>query len=132
MKNIKVRELLKKYNSLTEEMEATDYHMRLLKDKINDLKIKIPELREKSEEEIVNYFIDVYQKCDASNPEYDLDLDIEMTRIGLRTDDFWGGHSHSTYCDDFGVGNPTTSLYDDYVDLTNDEEHFSTLKKVKK
>ena len=113
-----IRELLKKNRLLTKKIINVDYHMDLLNYDVENFKYKIPQLREMTEAEVVNYIIDVYSKCDLNNPEYDSKIDEEMTRIALRTNVFYGGHNHNkwetgTFEDDYyGFGNDLMATYD--------------------
>ena len=125
---MKIAELLRKNNLITKEISIVNYHMNLLNCDVEELKIKIPELRDKSKEEIINYIIDIFDKCDQNSPNYDSDLDTEMTRLGMKTDVFNGGHCKSmwksdTFADDYyGFGNELTSIYDDYIDSTPNQK----------
>ncbi|MBQ2639709.1 MAG: hypothetical protein IJF92_02990 [Bacilli bacterium] len=66
--------------------------------------------------------------CDCDNKNYNYHIEDEFIRIGFKTDQFETGHCHNKWgslmSDDyFGFGNEPTSLYDDYVDETNDLKH---------
>ena len=119
---MKVRDLLNKQNLITKKIINIDYHMSLLRYDVDELKIRIPELKEKSEQEIIDFILDLYDKCDSTSPNYDAQFDEQITRMSLKADVFAGGHNHNiwnngTFHDDgFGFGSEPTSIYDDYVD----------------
>ena len=125
---MRVREFLKQNNVLNEEIKNVDFHMNLLNMNLDDLKSKIPELKDKSNIEILNYITMIFKKCDSLNPEYDSQLDTDMVRIGLKTDQFYVGHNYNiwnndTFTDDgFGLGTEFTSMYDDYIDSENERK----------
>lgn len=121
-----VKDLLKKKDLITKEIINIDYHMEFLKCDIKELKEKMPELREKTDEDLAYYIVDMYHKANASSENYDPELDEEMTRIGLKTNDFHDGKKCNKWNtgmfedDGFGFGNTVTDLYDDYIDAEND------------
>ena len=83
-----VMSVLKKCKLYSKELAKVDYHMDLLNCEISYLISKIPELNGKTDSEIADFLIEIYKKCDETNPEYDYYVDVAMTRIGLKTDDF--------------------------------------------
>ena len=114
---MKIVDLLRKRNLLTKEIYNINYHMDLLSCRIEDLEIKIPELKGKSEDELVVIIMDLFDKCNSLSPNYDSEVDLEMTRIGLKTDVFYGGHNRNKwlYDEDVCFGNES-NFYDDYID----------------
>jgi len=127
---MKVREFLIKNNVLNQEIGNVDFHMNLLNIDLDELKRRIPKLKEKNEQELLDYIIQIYKKCDSSNPEYDTNLDEQMVKIGLRLfDTIPGPYNRNKWNtglfedDGFGFGTEPTSLYDDYIDKTNDLEN---------
>ena len=124
---MKVKDFLSENNALSDEIRNVDYHMSLLYVDLDDLKNKIPELKDKNDQELLEYILWIYKVCNASDPEYDSEVDANMVRIGLKTDVFPGGHSHNkwstgTFADDgYGFGDEPTSIYDDYVDSENEK-----------
>lgn len=119
---MQIVDLLRKNNKLTKEIKNINFHFNLLTCDLEYFKMKIPALRDKSNEEIANFVVEVFNKCDSSKEEYDYKLDEEMTRIGLRTDVFNGRYTHNKWDeelfedDNFGFGQEITSIYDDYID----------------
>ena len=117
-----VKDFLRKYNVLSKEISNVDFHMNLLNVDLEELKLRIPELKGKNDQEVLKYLSLIFKKCDSSSPEYDSKLDEEMVRIGLRTDKFYGGHNNNIWNngmfhdDGFGFGAEPTSIYDDYTD----------------
>ena len=121
----RVVDLLRDKKLLTEDIKMVNYHMNLLKCTIEDLSMKVPELKGKNEDEIAAYVVNAFSKCDERNPEYDFKLDQEMTRIGLKTDDFYSDE----WCpkldreEKYGSSQTATQLYDDYVDAVAEIDH---------
>ncbi len=119
---MKIRELLKKQKLLTKKILLVNYHMNLLNCDVLELTNKIPALKDKSQEELSNFIVNIFNRCDQDSPNYDSKLDLEMTRFGMKTDMFIGGHckniwSYDTFSDDYyGFGDEVTSIYDDYID----------------
>lgn len=119
---MKVKDFLRKYNVLSKEISNVDFHMNLLNVDLEELKRRIPELKDKNDQEVLKYISLIFKKCDSSSPEYDSKLDEEMVRIGLRTDKFYGGHNNNIWNngmfhdDGFGFGTEPISIYDDYID----------------
>lgn len=120
---MKVKDFLRKYNVLSKEISNVDFHMNLLNIDLEELKRRIPELKDKNDQELLKYVSLIFKKCDSLNPEYDSKLDEEMVRIGLRTDKFYGGHKNGLFEDDgFEFNAELTSIYDDYIDIDNAAE----------
>ena len=115
-----IKDLLRKNNLLTKEISIVNYHMNLLNCDVEELKARIPKLRDKNDQEIINYIIDIFDKCDQNSANYDSKIDEEMTRIGMKTDVFYGRHCNSKWNRDtddyYGFGNEITSEYDNYID----------------
>lgn len=127
---MKVKDLLESRQLLSDEIQTVNFHMNLLHCKVDDLKAKFPELRNKSAEELANILVNIFHKCNASNEQYDPQLDEEMIRFGLKTNDFLGPHSTSKWDtgffedDDFGFGNRETNQYDGYLDSIDNDKRF--------
>ena len=62
---------------------------------VNEFKKNFCELKGKNDLEVLKFLMNIYQKCDSSNPNYDPIFDEEMTRIGLRTYAFYNAHNYS-------------------------------------
>ena len=83
---MKVKELLKKENMYDKSLSPIDYHMRLFYYDVSDLKNKFPELKNKNDQEVGQFILDIYDKCNSESPNYDSNFDMEITRMTLRTD----------------------------------------------
>lgn len=118
----KVRDVLRKNNLYTKQIENIIYHLNISNCSAEELLYSITQKVGLSSEEIARELYDLIMKCDSNNKDYDYKLDEEMTRFGTRTSVFYGGHCHNkwqtgTFEDDgFGFGTEITSLYDDYID----------------
>ncbi len=123
---MKVKDFLNKYGALNKEIRNIDYHISLLDMDIKKLKSRIPQLIEKSDQEVLNFILSIYKKCDSLSPDYDSKFDEEIVRMSLQTHVFNIYHNfednfpYDSYY--FEPNNPPTSLYDDYIDLENDRK----------
>ena len=119
---MKVGNLLKKYNLYDERIKNINYHLDIFTLDAEYLVFKVLGIKNLTEKELANILLELINKCDMKNPYYDAKIDEEMTRIGIGTDKFYGGHNHNiwnnnNFSDDgFGFGTEPTSLYDDYID----------------
>jgi len=121
-KQLLIRDLLKKYDMYGKKVINTDYHLNILNHNVNSVLSRLA--RENlveidpglSEEELAGLVLDLINKCDVQNQDYDSKLDEEMTRIGIATDKFRAFSNYSAWDDDFSCGTSFTSIYDDYVD----------------
>ncbi len=127
-RNKRVVDLLKERQLLNDEIADVNYHMNLLSCNVDYLNTKIPSLFDKDDNEIANFVVDVFTKCDARHESYDPKIDETMTRIGLKTDVFYPGKNPNLWNngmfhdDGFGFGTEATSIYDDYIDsMSNDD-----------
>ena len=123
---MKVKDFLNKYGALNKEIRNIDYHISLLDMDIKKLKSRIPQLIEKSDQEVLNFILSIYKKCDSLSPYYDSKFDEEIVRMSLQTHvfniypNFEDNFPYDNY--NFEPNNPSTSLYDDYIDLENDRK----------
>lgn len=130
-KKLIIENLLKKYGLYSEEIKNIDFHMNILKSDAKELVARLSrdglvslEI-ELTEEELAKLILELMLKCDVNNPNYNTKLDEEMTRIGMKTDHFLGGHNKNIWNngffedDGFGFGTEPTSIYDDYIDSQN-------------
>ena len=95
-----IKNFLKKYNSFDKDINRVDFHMGLFNYELDGLKYFFPELNGKNDKEILSFIKKIYRLCDSGNPEYDKEFDDNMVRFCLKTDKFYGGHSHSVYHSD--------------------------------
>lgn len=124
-----VRELFRKYNKFSKEIDTINFHLNVLNCNVDDLLarlrkdnvIDVP--KDIDEEKLSELIVRIIQRCNMDNPDYDSKLDEEMTRIGLKTDAFYGGHNKNKWNngglfedDYYGFGTSTSSSYDDYID----------------
>lgn len=127
---MKIRKLLTKHGVMSEKIENIDYHMNLLQYDITVLKNLFPDFKKTKEEEIVQFILEIFQKCDADNDKYDANLDEMITRYTLQTDNIYG--PRKTYKwdngglindDGFGFGqDPFSDEYYKMIDKENDRE----------
>lgn len=126
-KKLSVKELLQKYKLDDKDIYRINYHMSILSYDAKLLIFKILGINDMEEQEMANKIYEMILKCDATNPEYEQKLDEEMTRLGMKANQYYGGHSHSVrnyglFEDDgFGFGRTPGDIYDTYIDsLGND------------
>lgn len=125
---MKIKDLLIKNKLITKRIQALDNHLRLLNRDVEELKMKYPRLKNKSNEEISNYVVSIYNKCDATHPDFDSLIYEETLRFTLKTNSFPGGRypsgwNNELYIDDgYGFISESSSIYDDYIDSMADDE----------
>ena len=127
-KNLIIKNLLKKYGLYSGKISEINYHLNILDYNAEQLVMRLARNglivlpQNLSEEVLVKIVLDLILKCDINNPDYDPKIDEEMIRIGMKTDQFYGGHNHNIWAngmfhdDGFGFGTEPTSIYDDYID----------------
>ena len=113
---MKVRELLNSKHLMNKTIKEVDYHFHLLCREIKDLEMLFPSIKGKSEDELVYFFLDIFDRCNSSSNNYDSNLDMEVTRFCLKTDKFGGNHEMDTFEDDYDFGRKNSDIYDDYID----------------
>ena len=90
MSNIQVKNLLNKYNLYTKEIQHINYHLNVGWCNASMLVKKVVGLENLTEEELVQIVYGLILKCDSTREDYDYKIDEEMTRIGLKTNKFYG------------------------------------------
>ena len=132
-KNIKVNEILSKYNLLDKKLGAlAGNHLNILKKDFDEFiaflkKEGIIDISNcNTEKDFAQKIVEVIEKCDPSNPKYDDDVYMKVARYGNRYN-INTGHNHNIWAngmfsdDGFGLSNTNTDLYDDYIDNENDK-----------
>ena len=111
---------------MTAQIRLVNIHLELLEQDVRKLVQLRPELRGKEEQELLEYIVDLFDKCDAESPNYNYGIDQKTTRICLETDNFNTCRS-DRFCDDTGIpannaggGDTPGDGYDKYIDLEND------------
>ena len=122
---MKIIKLLKKNGVMSKRIEIVDYNMNLLHYDIAVLKKLFPDFKKTKEEEIVQFILEIFQKCDADNDKYDANLDEMITRYTLQTDKFPGQRKTNRW-DNGGLYKDDQSAwgdcYNNYIDNQNDRE----------
>ena len=120
--------LLDDYGLMSDYIKNINIHLEVLGQFVDLFKQYFPSLSEKNDEELATIIVDMIKKCDGLSPLYDPDIDRQMVRFGLGTGRYKGGHNsnkwyrETPFSDDYyGFGNAPTSIYDDFMDLSNEE-----------
>lgn len=141
---ISIYNLLKKYNLFDRKIANINYYVNIagrdavtvifLLAKLGFTDVDVEQITEK---DLANLIYNLILKCDGSNPEYNKDLYVEMTRLGFRTNQFdYRNKENDLYCDDefipgaasddiygpFVSGARPGDLHDDYVDSMPGED----------
>ncbi len=128
---MKIEKLLKKYELLDDNIKRIDYHMRVLWQDSKEISSKIFHRNDLEEKELAVAIYSSILKCDYENPEYDKELDVEMTRFGASDFQYDKNRPQSPWTkskmiddSDYGVSKMFTDRVDDEMDFQNDYEHF--------
>ena len=93
MDNRRVKTILSQNNIDNRDLYRIDYHMDILnsnaEDLINKLASKgiISTTEDLSEPEMAQLLANLIKKCDIVSENYDRNLDVEMTKFGLKQND---------------------------------------------
>lgn len=131
--NIKVSEILLKYNLLDKKISAlAGNHLNILNKDFDEFiaflkKEGIIDISDcKIEKDFSQKIFEVIEKCDSRNPKYDDNIYIKVAKYGNHYN-ISTGHNHNIWAngmfsdDGFGISNTNTDLYDDYIDSENDK-----------
>lgn len=127
---MKIRELLTKNGVMSKKIENVDFHMNLLMQDISVLNNLFPDFKKTKKEDILQFVLELFEKCDSDNDKYDAKLDEMITRYTLQTDKFYGSHKTHKWDngdffkdDGFGFGtSPLGDSYDRIIDEENDRD----------
>ena len=116
---MEVRNLLNKSKLITREIKNINFHINLLDFEIDELKYLFPEIKDKNNDEITEFVLMLFDKCNASSPNYDSNIDIKLTRYSFGTDKIHARNNNGIIQDENGYGDTYGDLYDHYVDMEN-------------
>jgi len=113
MKEITVKKLLENHELYTSEIQRVSYHLNINGLNPRIIVKKMTGLVDLTEEELAKILYELIRECNADAPYYKYDVDEEMTRICLKTDEF-SANKFSNY--DSEVNYPKDFVNDGYID----------------
>lgn len=116
-KQITVKELLKKENLLTGELENICWHTNILYTEVSKVMKEFTE-KEYCDSITASVLIELIKRSDPKSPTYSAKIDEKLTRLGLATDKFPGSRKCGIWTEQFYLDgeNSSVDMYDSYVD----------------
>ena len=120
-----LKEFIKRYEKsenktiLTKKIYYIDENLGLLGINTNELEFLFPEIKGANPNEVVSFIQNLYDKCDASSPNYDIDTAIKISRYTLATDKIYTNKREFQENNEV-FGTTLGDRYDDLVDSENE------------